>query len=48
MCPPCARALLCSQPHALPCSNGRTPLKLAIDENKSDVAAFLRSAGAPE
>jgi ankyrin repeat protein len=29
-------------------SDGRTPLKIAIDRNKSHVAAFLRSAGAPE
>jgi hypothetical protein len=48
MCPPCARALLCCQPHMLRCRDGRTPLKLAIDANHTDVAAFLRSVGTPE
>jgi hypothetical protein len=41
-------ALLRSQTHTLRCSSGRTPLKLAIDYNKSDVIAYLRSVGAPE
>ncbi len=35
-----------SQPPAF--SNGKTPLKWAIDGNKSDVVAYLRSIGAPE
>ena len=44
-----ARVRCCAaKPHALPCSDGKTPLKMAVDENESDVAAFLRSAGAPE
>ena len=44
-----ARARCCAaKPHALPCSDGDTPLKIAIKYNKSDVVAFLRSAGAPE
>jgi hypothetical protein len=35
--------------HAPPCSNGNnTPLKRAIDTEKHDVVAFLRSVGAPE
>jgi hypothetical protein len=34
--------------HYLPCSNDHTALKLAIDGNKADVAAYLRSIGAPE
>ncbi len=29
--------------HHLPCSNGQTALKCAIDNNKADVAAYLRS-----
>ena len=48
MCSPCVRGLLCCQSHALRCSGGDTPLKRAIDNDNSDVAAFLRSAGAPE
>jgi hypothetical protein len=36
------------KPHARRCSNGWTPLKWAIECKKSDAAAFLRSAGAPE
>jgi hypothetical protein len=34
--------------HYLPCSWGNTALKYAIDFNKADVAAYLRSIGAPE
>ncbi len=30
------------------CSFGRTPLKLAVDEKKPDVVAFLRSVGASQ
>jgi hypothetical protein len=30
------------------CSNGNTPLKFAIDWNKPDVVALLRSVGAQE
>jgi hypothetical protein len=41
-------ALSWSSTHPLRCSRGRTPLKVAITSNKSDVAAFLRSVGAPE
>ncbi len=41
-------ALLCSAAHPLRCSNGLTPLKLAIQEKKSDVAAYLRSVEAQE
>jgi hypothetical protein len=33
--------------HLLHCSADRTPLKVAIESNKPDVAAFLRSIGAP-
>ncbi len=32
--------------HPPTCSDGMTPLKLAIDENKPDVVALLRSVGA--
>jgi hypothetical protein len=34
--------------HYLPCSDGETALKFAIDNNKADVIAYLRSIGAPE
>jgi hypothetical protein len=34
--------------HAPPCSNDWTPLERAINYNKPDVVAFLRSVGAPE
>jgi ankyrin repeat protein len=34
--------------HYLPCSFGYTALKLAIHNNNDDVAAYLRSIGAPE
>jgi ankyrin repeat protein len=44
-----ARVRCCAaKPHALPCSYGRSPLIIAIDHTKSDVVAFLRSAGALE
>jgi hypothetical protein len=42
------RLSCCSQINALPCSGGNTPLKRAIYFNYPDVAAFLRSVGAPE
>jgi hypothetical protein len=45
----CARrALLLCQPHARRCSDGSTPLTISIDNYRFDVAAFLRSVGAPE
>jgi hypothetical protein len=34
--------------HYLPCSDGKTALTLAIDNNKASVVAYLRSIGAPE
>jgi hypothetical protein len=37
--------------HYLPCSDGNTALKWAIDSqnsNKADVIAYLRSIGAPQ
>ncbi len=34
--------------HSLRCSDGKTALKYAIEENKADVVAYLRSIGAPE
>ena len=34
--------------HSLRCSNGKTALKYAIDNNEADVVAYLRSIGAPE
>ncbi len=34
--------------HALSCSDGETALKWAMNENKADVVAFLRSVGAPK
>jgi hypothetical protein len=37
-----------SSTHSLRCSNGETALKYAIDRNKADVAAYLRSIGAPQ
>ncbi len=36
-----------SSPHSLRCSDG-TPLQNAIKYNKADVAAYLRSIGAPQ
>jgi hypothetical protein len=41
-------ALPSSAPHSLRFSGGETALKLAIDYNQSDVAAYLRSIGARE
>jgi hypothetical protein len=41
------RALFPPLSHSLRCSLGRTPLKIAIDNNNSDVVAYLRSIGAP-
>jgi ankyrin repeat protein len=43
-----ARSLCRRTPHTQRCSDGKTALKLAIQENKADVVAFLRSVGAPE
>jgi ankyrin repeat protein len=43
-----ARSLCCRTPHTQRCSYGKTALKLAIERNKADVVAFLRSVGAPE
>jgi hypothetical protein len=37
-----------SSTHSLRCSSGKTALKYAIELNKADVAAYLRSIGAPE
>jgi hypothetical protein len=37
-----------SSTHSLRCSDGDTALKWAIDWNKADAAAYLRSIGAPE
>ena len=34
--------------HALRCRDGDTPLQWAINNNASDVAAYLRSVGAPQ
>ena len=34
--------------HAPSCSGGKTALKWAMNKNKADVIAFLRSVGAPE
>jgi ankyrin repeat protein len=43
-----ARSLCCRTPHTQRCRDGDTALKWAIDQNKADVVAFLRSVGAPE
>jgi ankyrin repeat protein len=43
-----ARSLCHRTPHTQRCSGGKTALKLAIERNKADVVAFLRSVGAPE
>ena len=43
-----ARSLCCRTPHTQRCSVGKTALKYAIEQNKADVVAFLRSVGAPE
>jgi hypothetical protein len=37
-----------SSTHSLRCSEGKTALKLAIEENEADAAAYLRSIGAPQ
>jgi hypothetical protein len=37
-----------SSTHSLRCSAGKTALKCAIDYNKADAAAYLRSIGAPQ
>jgi hypothetical protein len=43
------RALMMLFPtHAPSCSRGISPLKNAIESNRPDVIAFLRSVGAPE
>jgi hypothetical protein len=34
--------------HALHCSDGNTPLTYATQYKKADVAAYLRSIGAPQ
>jgi ankyrin repeat protein len=49
-CCSCLRArLLCRRtPHTQRCSGGKTALKCAIEQNKANVVAFLRSVGAPE
>ena len=46
ICMSCIILVLATQPPA--CSDGSTPLKLAIGGNEPDVAALLRSAGAAE
>ena len=43
-----ARSLCCRTPHTQRCSYGKTALNRAIQQNKADVVAFLRSVGAPE
>jgi hypothetical protein len=37
-----------SSTHSLRCSQGKTALNFAIQGNKADVVAYLRSIGAPE
>ena len=44
---PLQRALSSHTTHSLPCRDGDTPLNDAINRNKSDVVAYLRSIGAP-
>ncbi len=34
--------------HYLPCSDGYTALKIAIDRKQASVVAYLRSIGAPQ
>ncbi len=46
-CQRCSRFSL-NQSHPLACSSGWTALKCAMQQNKSDVVAFLRSIGAPQ
>jgi ankyrin repeat protein len=43
-----ARSLCRRTPHTQRCRDGKTALKWAIERNKADVVAFLRSVGAPE
>jgi hypothetical protein len=42
------RASCSSQTHSLLCSDGNTPLQVAINCNSSDVAAYLRSVDAAQ
>jgi hypothetical protein len=42
----CIILMIATHPPA--CSDGETPLKLAIDRNKPDVVALLRSVGASQ
>ena len=42
----CIILMIATHPPA--CSVGETPLKMAIDRNKPDVVALLRSVGASE
>ena len=42
----CIILMLSTHPPA--CSDGYTPLKFAIDQNKPDVVALLRSVGASQ
>jgi hypothetical protein len=37
-----------SSTHSLRCSDGSTALKWAINQNRTDVIALLRSIGAPQ
>ena len=46
-CQRCSRFSL-NQSHPLACSGGITALKWAMNNNKSDVVAFLRGIGAPQ
>jgi hypothetical protein len=44
---PLQRTLSSHTTHSLPCRDGSTPLNDAINRNRSDVVAYLRSIGAP-
>jgi ankyrin repeat protein len=46
-CQRCSRFSL-NQSHPLAFSNGNTSLKWAMEQNQSDVVAFLRGIGAPQ
>jgi hypothetical protein len=46
--PPTPPPLSPSFTHYLPCSDGETALKYAIDFDNADVAAYLHSIGAPQ